>query len=163
MGLLSSKDKDGNMKITMAYLSGLPENYKPNRLIYLVLNENTNTLQFKKSLKKEECVNLSLSKVTGCGLVTEEKIIHVSGVGRAITGGLLFGSTGAIVGALTAEDKVKKKSHFGIAYNSNGEEKVILLNENGDIHTLKFFNHLKKIVYGTLQKEDAPIPPVIDL
>lgn len=146
MGLFSSKDKKGNLKTTMKYISGLPDSYIHNSAVFLVLDEETNNIEFKKTLKQEQCAKLALSKITSYKLINEEVIKEVSGTGRAIAGGLLFGPAGAVVGAITAKDKKKKEYYNCIHYVSNGEEKVIILQDNGNIHSLKFFNRLKEIV-----------------
>lgn len=153
MGLFSSKNKDGNLKTQMVYIAGLPSNYTSKMLFYLVLNEDAGILQFKKSLKTDECVNLAISKITKYEIITEEKIKEKSGVGRAIAGGLMFGTAGAVVGAVTAKDKKKKEYFKCITYISDNEEKAIVMKDGGDLHSIKFFNRLSDLI----SKQDNPV------
>ncbi|MFR5876568.1 MAG: hypothetical protein ACLUFN_08765 [Eubacterium sp.] len=146
MGLFSKKNKDGNLTIRMVYIAGLPSNYTPKMLFYLVLNEDAGILQFKKSLKTDECVNLAISKITKYEIITEEKIKENSGIGRAIAGGLLFGTAGAVVGAVTAKDKKKKEYFDCITYISDNEEKAIVMKNSADFQYLKFFDRLCELI-----------------
>lgn len=153
MGIFSSKDKDGNLKTKMVNFAGLPDNYKNTLFIYLIIDENAGVLQFKKSLKTDECVNLAISKITKFEIITEEKIKENSGIGRAIAGGLLFGGAGAVVGAVTAKDKKKKEHFYCITYISDNEEKAIVMKDGGDLHSIKFFNRLSDLI----SKQDNPV------
>lgn len=153
MGLFSSKNKDGNLETKMIHIAGLPDNYGKYAFMHLILDENAGILQFKKSLKTDECVNLAISKITKYEILTEEKIKENSGVGRAIAGGLLFGPAGAVVGAVTARDKKKKEYFYCITYMSDNEEKVIVMKDGGDLHIVKFFNRL----YDLISKQERPV------
>lgn len=153
MGLFSSKNKDGNLETKMIHIAGLPDNYGKYAFMHIILDENTGILQFKKSLKTDECVNLAISKITKCETITEEKIKEKSGVGRAIAGGLMFGTAGAVVGAVTAKDKKKKEYFKCITYISDNEEKAIVMKDGGDLHSIKFFNRLSDLI----SKQDNPV------
>lgn len=75
-------------------------------------------------------ISLSFEKITDVyyGIETEMVNKPKSVIGRAVTGGLLFGGVGAIVGAVSGTDEKQKKVYrtlFVISYTSNGEEKFL--------------------------------------
>ncbi len=78
--------------------------------------------------------------------VSEEIIKENRGTGRAIAGGLLFGTAGAVVGAVTAKDKKKTIYYKVINYVSNNEERSIVLGTRGDINEMKFFRKLSELI-----------------
>lgn len=62
-----------------------------------------------------------MAKIVNIEIVGEETKEN-SGIARALVGGLLFGSTGAIVGATTARDK--KYTSFRVTYK-NGKTEIL--------------------------------------
>ena len=76
-------------------------------------------------------VSLNYSQITDVfyGLQTEITQVSKSSIGRAVAGGLLFGSLGAVVGAVSGtgtKDKKERHIYFIISYTVNtGEEKFI--------------------------------------
>ena len=75
-------------------------------------------------------ISLSFSKITDVyyGIETEMVNKPKSVIGRAVTGGLLFGGVGAIVGAVSGTGEKQKKVYrtlFVVSYTSNGEEKFL--------------------------------------
>lgn len=75
-------------------------------------------------------ISLSFEKITDVyyGIETEMVNKQKSVIGRAVTGGLLFGGVGAIVGAVSGTGEKQKKVYrtlFVISYTSNGEEKFL--------------------------------------
>lgn len=138
------KSKDGNIKMTMIHLSGLP-NFPDKWTLDMILDENEETLTFKAYMnKKIPPVTLSLSKIISAGNVNITETKEQSKMGRAVAGGLLFGGAGAIVGALTAKEKEKLKTVYIINYVSNDEEKSIVLKENGNLNYSKFQQQLQQ-------------------
>lgn len=146
MGLFKRKSETVVTQVKCVYFSGLPSNFVVKNIFYLILDEEAGILQFKKSLEDSESVNLSLSKIVSVKTIAEDEIIkEKNGVGRAVAGGLLFGSAGAVIGAVTAKDKKKKVYYDTITYVSDKEEKTIIF-KYADINCLKFNNHLREIV-----------------
>lgn len=133
MGILSNKDEKGNFATGTMYYSGLPTKYyKGGELVQVIVNDNTQTLTFKKT---EYFVNtntpditLSFDQIIGAGEITQEQLKEASVIGRAVIGGVLFGGIGAIVGGLSGTNKkMKNQKFFAISYkSSSGEEKTIL-------------------------------------
>lgn len=71
---------------------------------------------FKKRLyqKKGEDHNILLSfdQILGAAFITRSKLVKKSVIGRAFMGGILFGDTGAILGAMSGQEKKKKKEQY---------------------------------------------------
>lgn len=151
MGLFNGKDKNGNLRIQMVHIDGLP-NYVEKAWLYVTLNNTNEQITFKGINKKDTEINLPFSKITTIGTVSEEIIKENRGTGRAIAGGLLFGTAGAVVGAVTAKDKKKTIYYKIINYVSNGEERSIVLGTRGDINEMKFFRKLNEL----LPKQEKP-------
>lgn len=158
MGLFNGKNKDGNLKIQMKHYSGLP-NVRTTQPLHLILDSENQIITIKEAfVKNGKEFSLPLTKITATGNISEEIIKEKSGTGRAIAGGLLFGTTGAIVGAVTAKDKKKTIYHKVINYISNNEEKSLVLATGGDINEMKFFKKLSSIISsqnsGTLENAE---------
>lgn len=79
--------------------------------------------------KQETTLNYSQITDVFYGLKTEVVNVNKSVIGRAVTGGLLFGGVGAVVGAVSGTGKKAKKEsnfYFIISYTSSaGEEKFL--------------------------------------
>ena len=151
MGLFNGKDKNGNLKIQMVHIEGLP-NYVEKAWLYVTLDNTNKQITFKGINKKDTEINLPIDKITGIGSVSEEIVKENSGVRRAIAGSLLLGGAGAGVGAVTAKDKKKTIYYKVINYVSNNEERSIILGTRGDINELKFFRKLNEL----LPKQEKP-------
>lgn len=87
-------------------------------------------IQIKQKIGGKAEASLKYDQITDVFYGTHTEIIEKkqSPIGRAVVGGLLFGGAGAIVGAVSAGKKEKKKTefHFIISYTSStGEEKYI--------------------------------------
>lgn len=144
MNFLNGKTKEGKIKMVMVHYTGLPGFLKEG-LCDMVLDTETEALIFKAKLnKKAPEITLPLSKITSAGNVIFTETKEQSKTGRAVAGGLLFGPAGAIVGALTAQEKEKLKSLYIINYKSDGEDKVITLKENGNLNYFKFQKQLQE-------------------
>lgn len=86
---------------------------------------------FKKRLyqKKGEDHNILLSfdQILGAAFITRSKLVKKSVIGRAFMGGILFGDTGAILGAMSGQEK-KKEQCFAINHPpKKGQEGEIRL------------------------------------
>lgn len=145
MGLFNGKDKNGNLKIQMVHIDGLPE-YKRDSIIFLTIDASSRKITFKGTLKSNTEINLPIDKITGIGSVSEEIVKENLGVGRAIAGGLLFGGAGAVVGAVTAKDKKKNIYFKAINYRTDNGEKSIVLNTRADINETKFWKQLNELI-----------------
>lgn len=147
MGILkhiTGKSKDGSMKMVMIHYSGLP-NFPKKWTLDMILDEENKALVFKPYMnKKIPTVTLPFSKIISAKSKTEEEFKKQSKMGRAVVGGLLFGETGAVVGAVTADDKKKVNILYVITYNSESGEKEIVLKENGNLNFFKFKKELEK-------------------
>ena len=77
-------------------------------------------------------------------------------IGRAIVGGVLFGGAGAIIGAMSAQEKKKVKHLYSINYLSDGEEKAIVMKSAGAINEMKFRRMLDDLL-PKAGKSEGPI------
>lgn len=102
-----------------------------------------------KEIKKS--VSLNYSQITDVfyGLQTEIINVKKSTIGRAMAGGLLFGNTGAVVGAISGSGtKEKKERHFYfiISYTSaTGEDKFIQFEDTRLYKGAKVAQKLKEL------------------
>ena len=157
MGLF---EKRKQIKLIMYHYNGLPD-FKENTPCNMFLDEDNHCLRFELFSSKDNIkVELPLNKITNAKLVNVEEIEQQSKLGRGVVGGLLFGSAGAIVGAMSAGDKKKLKTLYVINYISDSEEKVITLHEKGNMNYFKFQKRLTEL----LAKQDSiPCPGKITL
>lgn len=145
MGLFKNK-KEKAEKMLMVHYEGIPS-FRKNCPCNMILDEENNCLKFELFASKDSTsVQLPLNKITNAGLVNITEIEQQSKVGRAIVGGLLFGNTGAIIGAMSAGEKEKIKTLYVINYISDGETKVITMKENGNLNFFKFQKHLTNLL-----------------
>ena len=82
------------------------------------------------------------------GMETEITEKEHSPIARAFIGGALFGGAGAIVGAMTATQKTKKRTfYFIISYTAsdNGEEKIITFEDTRLYKGAKLAKKLKEL------------------
>lgn len=143
MGLFG---KAKQIKLIMYHYSGLP-GFKENTPCNMFLDEDNRCLRFELFESKDNItVELPLNKITNAKLINVEEIEQQSKLGRAVVGGLLFGSAGAIVGAMSAGDKKKIKTLYLINYVSDNEEKVITLQEKGNMNYFKFQKRLIELL-----------------
>lgn len=144
MGLFGKSKKE--MKLIMYHYDGLP-GFRKNAPCNMFLDEDNCCLRFELFASKDNTtIELPLIKITKTGSVSLTEIEEQSKVGRAFVGGLLFGNAGAIVGALSAGEKKKIKSLYIINYVSDNEEKVITLEEKGNINYFKFQKRLTELL-----------------
>lgn len=137
------KNSDNKLTVKMKHISGIP-NFGLNLPCDMALNEAEKTIVFSVGYSKDiQPVTLPIEKIDSIGSEVITEVQKQSKTGRAVAGGLLFGKTGAVVGALTADEKEKKKSVFVIRYTSNGEEKAITLEEYAPFSTNKFTEKVK--------------------
>lgn len=151
MGFFKKKTAEDKLTLKMKHVSGIP-NFAEGFPCDMTLNESEKTLTFTVPYNKEAPpVTLPIDKITKIGSESITEIKKQSKTGRAVAGGLLFGKTGAVVGALTADEKEKKKSVYVIRYTSNGEEKAITLEEYQPFSS----NEITKRVKAHLPSQDS--------
>ena len=108
----------------------------------VLINTDKEILKYKK-------IKIGFQEIVECQMVNNQTIIEKSGVGESIVGGLLFGGTGAIAGAMVGKKQTTKDNykifiktnnimHAGLvialkvenAYNLFETLKIIINNEN---------------------------------
>lgn len=116
----------------------------PRKLIY---DGKTLIIQTPMSKAKDTCVpveNLLECKYqTKTELTSKDKSV----IGRAIVGGLLFGSVGAVVGGISGTGQKiekKRKFYFAVAYAENGENVVRIFEDYPSSKTYKIANAFNK-------------------
>lgn len=149
MGLFKyamGKSKEGFQKLYVIHYSGLPT-FPDGAPCDMIINEDENAIVFKSPLnKKIPSVTLPFEKVTFAGYENLLESRHQSKADSAVTGGLLFGKTGAMIGAMTNDDKKFMQKLLVIKYTSDDEEKSIILKESANLNTGKFHKRLQQFV-----------------
>lgn len=109
MGILSKiTGKKETITVIMEHRSGLP-NFPKTAQVNMILDESEEAIIFKAfANKKLPSVTLKFEKIVSAVSMNEEEFEKQSKIGRAAVGGLLFGKTGAVVGAVTAGEKKNK-------------------------------------------------------
>ena len=82
-------------------------------------------------------------------------VLSAALLGRAVVGGVLFGAAGAIIGAMSAEEKKKNKYFYIINYQKDGESKAITMLENGG--NMNYFKFQKKLTEYLPKKSESTI------
>lgn len=141
MGIFKKKDNE----IQLSHIKGLP--VLQNQLMDVVINEQEHKICFKEKMKASpKEYSIFFSDIIFSGMLTEEVSKQRSSIGRAIAGGLLFGHTGAVVGAISGiKDKTKKESYYVIEYNECENTKFIQMALAGDFRIVKFDSLLKSL------------------
>lgn len=142
MGLFKTKDK--YEKIVMYHCDGLP--VRMDCPLYVILNTDTMEVVFQDFTKGGKEIRLPIFKITRTGNLPIEDIEKGHMIGRAMVGGILFGGAGAIVGAMTAQEKKKTQYLYCINYISDEEEKAIVLRSGGSMNEMKFRRSLNELL-----------------
>lgn len=143
-----------NVEIRGSYISGLPTN-KNEFDVYKVTFDNE-FLKIEKIYlfkpKTPEIYKIDISKIISVELVNETNIEskNKSVIGRGITGGLLFGPAGLILGGLsgtgtkskTVIKEILNVSYYGI--NENDIKTILFDVSNTILGKNKFINEFKK-------------------
>lgn len=129
----------------LTYISGV-DNFTTGSVVTLIIDEKKRYLNISGKVLKDQKATLSLDKISFSGMITEEVIKKRSSIGRAVAGGLLFGNTGAIVGAISgSKDKVEKQDYYIIEYKSHGKENFIQFQLCGGRKVDKFNGLIKSL------------------
>ena len=150
MGLFGKKFE----KTQMTLCEGLP--LRKDCPLVLELDTDRNAVVITEFGKKQEIL-LPISKITRTGILHIDTMEGGNMIGRAIIGGVLFGSAGAIIGAMSAQERKKVKHLYSINYLSDGEEKAIVMKSAGAINEMKF----RRMLDDLLPKEGKSDGPVI--
>lgn len=161
--LFKRKNKSGNKAINLSFVDGV-ESYSKGTAIELSLDDKEECLVMKARVFKDKpIVKLNYEQIVAAEVITEREIIESgkSTVGRALVGGVLLGSLGAIVGGMSGiGNKTKSSKHYFLVVNyksSNSEEAKALSFEivGASLHWDSFVKELKtKIkVENTIEKE----------
>lgn len=161
--LFKRKNKSGNKAINLSFVDGV-ESYSKGTAIELSLDDKEECLVMKARVFKDKpIVKLNYEQIVEAEVITEKEIIESgkSTVGRALVGGVLLGSLGAIVGGMSGiGNKTKSSKHYFLVVNyksSNSEEAKALSFEivGASLHWDSFVKELKtKIkVENTIEKE----------
>ena len=125
MGLFN---KNKHEKTQMIHGEGLP--LRKDCPLVLELDTDRSAVVITEFGKKQEIL-LPISKITRTGVLHIDTVESGNMIGRAIVGGVFFGGAGAIIGAMSAQEKKKVKHLYSINYLSDGEEKAIVMKSAG--------------------------------
>lgn len=105
--LVTYKTSQQNSKMRRARREFLRESIKIKaRHGKVIINTNANIFKFKK-------IQVHLSDIMEFQLVNNQAVINKSGIGESFVGGMLFGGTGAIAGAMVGK-KQKVKDNYKV-------------------------------------------------
>lgn len=117
----------------------------------IALNFLEDCLLIEKS-NKQELLKINYSDIENAEVMTEVEENDKNVIGRAIVGGLVLGSVGALVGGISGTTKSKKKNYFlKITYKENEEIKEIYL--KGAFNSENICNIAQKQIAGKCQNE----------
>ncbi len=142
------KSEKGTIISEMFKLKEEHVNMQPNWAYDVLLYEDH--LQIKQKVGGKAEATLRYSQITDVFYGTQTEVIKKkqSPIGRAVVGGMLFGGAGAIVGAISADEKEKKKValYFIISYtSSSGEDKYISFEDTRMYKGKKLANKLSEL------------------
>lgn len=147
--------KKKELKVIVNHISGLP--FPKACPCTLTIDEEENCIVIKKFMSKDDTtIKLSFDKIDSAKGFNEEEFKKQSKTGRAVAGAILFGQVGAVLGAMTADEKKKIKLMYAIHYTSNGEENTLLFHDKGDINMMKFERKLAELIAGGQEKAELP-------
>jgi len=145
MGIFGKKNKDRG--IMLKYIDGI-EAYTKDLTVEAILKEDL--LEIKgKNISNIPTIKLPYEQILAANCVTEKEIVQAnkSVVGRALVGGVLLGSLGAIIGGASGignKNKDEISYYIVINYKSQiGDLKVISFQIVGFTNWNKFIRELK--------------------
>lgn len=147
--IFSKKNKDGNIAINLSYIDGII-NYKKDDAVQLSIDSNNQCITIIGRLYKRPVIHLPLNQINNVAIVDNQEIEEKSKnvIGRAVTGGIILGPLGAIIGGTSGIGNKKVltyKKYLVINYISkNAEMKVISFEIVGaTLHLNYFLKELK--------------------
>ncbi len=152
------KKKSHSIKYVMLQ-NGL-SNFINDCVIEVVIDEPNNTINFIEAKNNGVSASLLLNKIVRLETGTRDKTIVSNSTGAAIIGGMVAGTTGAIIGASTG-NKAQSLETLKIIYSSNNEEKEINLYQTnyGNVNAIML---IKTILDINIQ-ENLSVPKHINL
>lgn len=129
MGLFAKKEK--RRFIHVFFVDGL--NFYPlNMPATLILDNDKDCLVIESKNNEGPTVNIKYNQIVSSNIVTKTEIIekNKSSVGRAMVGGVLLGSLGAVIGGMSGVgNKVDNIDRYYIVinYKSQGEEEIKII------------------------------------
>ena len=163
MGLFKQKPIDGNLTIKMLHSEGLPNAGKaPYKLILDEKDRKLVMMKYSKQFNGPDEVTLNIDKIVSTERVTEKTYTTKSGhpIARAVVGGAMFGTAGAVVGAISGDkEKTKKEVVFyrKINYVSDNQEKILFFRFAGDKNETEFFNRLNALINPNLNNTSVEL------
>lgn len=155
MGLFGKKEKKEKKVTTVIYsCEGLP--FPENTLVAIQADPKERTIEITDVLSQpKQKATLKYEQIQAIEKLSRNEVIEYeknkSVIGRAVTGGLLLGGLGAIVGGMsgvgsTVKNKMVQNSFLIINYlSSDNEEKAISFSIPQDnLDHRKFIEHIKE-------------------
>ncbi len=115
-----------DFKASAMYWEGI-DSFQHDTVMKIVLNKSDGKVIFTSFDKR--VVNLPFEKITNIALITEKEAKDANTLGRAVVGGVLLGSLGATIGAISS---TQKKSITLLVIN--------YVDHNKDIQTISMYN-----------------------
>ncbi len=133
-----------NFKASAMYWEGI-DSFRRDTVVKIVLNKSEGKVVFTSCDK--QIVNLPFEKITNVALIRGKDIKNASTLGRSVVGGVLFGSLGATVGAISSTKK-KDVPLLVINYIDNNEtiQAISMYNVPTRVDILPLNNKLKKLI-----------------
>lgn len=145
MGLFSH----GN-EVYLTHLAGIDQ-YGENWALSITQTD-TELIFRPRAFKDRPAVHLELNKIESAQNENFRTEKNESMLARAIVGDLLFGRTGAVVGAMSAGKKSVLQTLYVIRYQSDGQEHAIVLKDNGSSLNFKKW---QKSLLSKIVKDDS--------
>lgn len=123
MGLLFPKKNE----LFMTHLAGIDQ-YHEGWALSLVLTD-TEIIFTPRAFKNQAVVHLPLEKIISAKNEVFQDEKNESALARTIVGDFLFVTKGAVIGAMTSGKKTVLKTLYVIRYESDGQQKAIVLNQ----------------------------------
>lgn len=143
----NDNEKNKNMKYVLNLTSNVG-NLTPGKNVMLTLEDEKIVIN---GIFEQKTVSLSYDKITDLYYGMEHEIVekNKSVIGRAVAGGLLFGGTGAIVGAISGTGKKEKKKLkfvFVISYKDSENNDAFISFEDVNANGAKAYRQLKGMI-----------------
>ncbi len=150
MSIFGKKNKNGDRSVNLSFVDGVDAYSRGSAIALSIDNTNECITITSRLIKGKPPVHLKLEQITGVDVISEKEIIEKSRstVGRAVAGGVLFGSLGAIVGGMSGVgNSHKSETHYFmvISYRSGDKEIKGLIFEivGSSLHWSSFVDELR--------------------
>lgn len=137
---------------TVFHYSGIPDLLE-NQEAAFYFNSKLNHVIFEDKLSKRPMqIILPLDKICQTKIIAATEVVNESKMGNAFLGGLLFGTMGAVVGALCTEPHLQQIVLYIINYVSDGETKAIVLRYNYGLNSKELTDMIDELMPETNRK-----------